>query len=160
MRKTLCCLIGMAAGTVLLNVPAMADDPALPGGIRGTTRNPAGEALPSAQVVVHSVEEKTDRNVTCGSDGTFVVENLKPGKYELVAQAQGFVSPPTVVELSPGETANVNIALASSVVASTSPAKQAVERSFWKRFAKAYADDWHDRTPSGPDAPFAEIPPL
>ena len=102
--------------------------------------------------------EKTDRSVTCDSDGTFVVENLKPGKYELVAQAEGFVSPPTVVELGPGETASVNIALASSTAASTSPAKQAVERSFWKRFAKTYADDWHDRTPSGPDAPFRGDP--
>ncbi len=158
MRKTLGCLIGIAAAMLLLQLPAMADDPAAPGDIRGTTRNPSGQVVPAVQVVVRNMDEKVDRSVTCDSDGVFVVEKLKPGKYELIAKAEGFESPPTVVELGPGETARVNMALVSSAAASTSPAKKAVEASFFRRFAKAYADDWHDRTSSGPDAPFRGDP--
>ena len=158
MPKTLCCLIGIAAAMLLLQLPAMADDPATPGDIRGTTRNPSGQAIPAVQIVVHSVEEKIDRSVTCGSDGSFVVQNLKPGKYELIAKADGFASPSTVVDLGPGETAQVNMALVSSATAPVSPAQKAVNASFFRRFAKAYADDWHDRGASGPDAPYRGDP--
>ena len=157
MPKNLCCLAGIVAATVLMRVPAMADDPAAPGNIRGTTRNPSGQAVPAVEVVVHSVGEKTERSVICGSDGSFVVENLKPGKYELVAKADGFVSPSQVVDVAPGESARVNVALAVAGTP-TSAANKAVQDSFFRRFAKAYADDWHNRTPSGPDAPYRGDP--
>ncbi len=157
MPKTLFCLAGIVAATALMRVPAMADDPAAPGNIRGTTRNPSGQALPAVEVVVHGVGEKTERSVICGSDGSFVVENLKPGKYELVAKADGFVSPSTMVDVGPGESARVNVALAVAGTP-TSAANKAVQDSFFRRFAKAYADDWHNRTPSGPDAPYRGDP--
>lgn len=157
MPKTLCCLAGIVAATVLMRVPAMADDPTAPGNIRGTTRNPSGQAVPAVEVVVHSVGEQTERSVICASDGSFVVENLKPGKYELVAKVGGFVSPSQVVDVAPGESARVNVALAVAGTP-TSAANKAVQDSFFRRFAKAYADDWHNRTPNGPDAPYRGDP--
>ena len=60
------------------------------GDLRGVTRDPSGLPLPSAQVTVHSLDENTDRRAVSGDDGTFTVENLKPGHYRLTASKEGF----------------------------------------------------------------------
>jgi hypothetical protein len=40
---------------------------------------------PAADVTAHSLEENTDRKVMSGDDGSFLMENLKPGRYQLTA---------------------------------------------------------------------------
>jgi hypothetical protein len=68
---------------------------------RGTTRDPAGLLQPQAAVNVHSLEENTDRKAGSGGDGSFAIENLKPGHYQLTATKEGFKSSSAVdVELS------------------------------------------------------------
>jgi len=44
------------------------------------------------QVLVHSVEDNTDRNIVSDRAGTFVIENLKPGHYQLRAIKGGLAS--------------------------------------------------------------------
>ena len=48
--------------------------------------------MPGVQVSVHSVEDNTDRNIVSDHDGTFVVENLRPGRYQLRATKGGLAS--------------------------------------------------------------------
>jgi hypothetical protein len=82
------------------------------GDLRGTTRDSSGLALPKAVVTVHSVEENYDRKIVSGDDGSFEVENLKPGNYGLTAAKTGFQnSPATKVELSARQSLRVDLIL-------------------------------------------------
>jgi Putative beta-barrel porin-2, OmpL-like. bbp2/Carboxypeptidase regulatory-like domain len=150
--------LAAAAAALSICVCAAASDPDAPGDIQGVTRNPSGEPLANATVTVHSVDEKSDRTVTCGGDGSFLVVHLKPGKYELTAKTEKFVSlNAAVVELEAGGVAKIEMPLVESAATSTEKTN-AVPHGFWNRFAKAYTDDWHDRTPGGPDPGFRGYP--
>jgi hypothetical protein len=83
------------------------------GDLRGTTRDPSGLALDHAAVTVHSIEQNNDRKFVSGDDGSFSVENLLPGHYELTASKSGFQSSaPTKVELSARQSLRVDLTLA------------------------------------------------
>jgi Carboxypeptidase regulatory-like domain/TonB dependent receptor len=83
------------------------------GDLRGTTRDPSGLPLPHSDLIVHSVEENNDRKLLSGDDGSFVVENLKPGHYELTASKAGFQSSSaTKIELSARQSLRIDITLA------------------------------------------------
>ena len=72
--------------------------------LRGVTRSAEGIPLSGVQVVVHSLDENTDRNVLSDGQGAFLVENLKPGRYQLTANKAGFAgSSVNTVELAPAQ---------------------------------------------------------
>ncbi len=82
------------------------------GDMRGTTRDPSGLPLPATAVTAHSLDENTDRKVMSGEDGAFVIENLKPGRYQLTASKEGFQKSPTVdVELSARQSLRLDLTL-------------------------------------------------
>jgi len=81
------------------------------GDIRGVTRDPSGLPLPGAAVTVHSLDENNDRKVTSGDDGAFLVENLKPGHYQLTASKEGFQDSAIGVELSARQSLRADITL-------------------------------------------------
>jgi hypothetical protein len=148
----------LATAMLGLCVSAVASDPDAPGDIQGVARNPTGAPVANATVTIHSVSEQSDRTVTCGGDGSFSVEHLKPGMYQLTAATEKLVSPnAAVVNLEPGGVAKVEMPLVESSSNSTSKTN-AVPMGFWNRLAKAYADDWHDRTPGGPDPGYRGYP--
>ncbi len=60
--------------------------------VHGVTVNVLGAPMPGVQVSVHSVEDNTDRNIVSDRDGTYVVENLRPGRYQLRATRGGLAS--------------------------------------------------------------------
>lgn len=60
------------------------------GSIRGTVQDAQGAVIPGASIVVHSLDENTDRTVTSGDAGDFVIENLKAGHYRLTIHHDGF----------------------------------------------------------------------
>ncbi len=62
------------------------------GEVRGLARDASATALSEVRVTLHSVSEKTDRTVFSGSDGVFVVQNLVPGVYRVVADKEGFTA--------------------------------------------------------------------
>jgi hypothetical protein len=60
------------------------------GSVRGSVQDSTGAAIPGTQIVLHSVDENTDRTVTNDASGNFVFENVKAGAYTLKAHAAGF----------------------------------------------------------------------
>ncbi|MGD0966509.1 MAG: carboxypeptidase-like regulatory domain-containing protein, partial [Candidatus Acidiferrales bacterium] len=94
-------LMFLLIGTHLWGVPTYGE-PA-PGVLRGTTLDASGLAAPQVQVTIHSVDENADRVVVSDRQGSFVVGNLKPGHYQLVATKQGGTSSPvTYVAVAAG----------------------------------------------------------
>jgi len=98
------------------------------GGLHGVTRTDYGLPLPGVQVVVHRVDENTERNVVSNDHGAFLVENLKPGRYQLTASKVGFGSSPVItVELAAQQSFLVDMTLAApnGPKGSTDPARTA-----------------------------------
>jgi Carboxypeptidase regulatory-like domain len=60
------------------------------GSVRGTVQDATGAAMPGTQVVLHSVDENTERTLTADSSGNFIFENVKPSHYNLKAHRDGF----------------------------------------------------------------------
>ncbi len=60
------------------------------GSVRGTVQDSTGAAIPGTQLVLHSVDENTDRSFTTDSSGSFLFENVKAGNYSLKAHHEGF----------------------------------------------------------------------
>jgi hypothetical protein len=89
------------------------------GDIRGVTRDPSGLPLPNAAVTVRSLDENNERKVTSGDDGSFLVENLNPGHYQLTADKEGFQESAIDVELSARQSlrADITLTLASQSTA-------------------------------------------
>jgi hypothetical protein len=50
------------------------------GELRGVTRNIFSESLPEAEVIVRGGYENFGYSVVSGRDGTYVVEDLRPGR--------------------------------------------------------------------------------
>jgi hypothetical protein len=62
------------------------------GRIRGTVQDTTGAVLPRATITITDQQRGTSRTATTDETGTFVVPNLPPGVYKVVADAKGFKS--------------------------------------------------------------------
>jgi hypothetical protein len=99
------------------------------GDLRGVTRDPSGLPLPGASVTVHSLDENSDRKMTSSDDGGFLVENLKPGHYQLSASREGFRDSSAVnVELFARQSLRVDLTLALESQSLTIEVRAAVEQ--------------------------------
>jgi hypothetical protein len=67
--------------------------------------------MSEVQVVVHNVDEGTDRTALSGKDGAFVFSGLKAGTYRLTATRDGFAAPPVTVELAAGQNLKIDLVL-------------------------------------------------
>ncbi len=80
--------------------------------VHGVTLRPDGVPLADAHVLVRNQNDNSEKVVSSGPDGRFVVGDLKPGSYQLIASKDGFLTSSTAVELKAN--ANVQVALALS----------------------------------------------
>jgi hypothetical protein len=114
--------------------------------LSGVTKGAESLPTPGARVVAHNVQENTERAILSGVDGTFVIGNLKPGRYQLTAsKPDGAVSSSVAVDLVDGQRLNIEITLKESVPVPAS--------GFLKRLYKAYTDDWSGTAAGGPEPP-------
>jgi hypothetical protein len=60
------------------------------GSIRGVVQDKTGAVVPDSRITLHSDDESTDRVVNADASGAFLLENLKPGKFSLRAEHNGF----------------------------------------------------------------------
>src|SRR5574341_759709 len=79
-----------ALSLLILLLPHLILAQATNGSIRGAVSDPNGAMLPNATVIVKHLETNTERRVVTKDEGAFVVDNLQPGEYEVMVEAQGF----------------------------------------------------------------------
>src|SRR5258708_1086976 len=60
------------------------------GALRGIVQDASGAAIPSARIVVQAVDTSLQREFTCNDRGEFRIDDLLPGTYHLVVNANGF----------------------------------------------------------------------
>lgn len=123
------------------------------GSIRGITRDAKGLPLATAKVVLHASDGTPDRSCTSGADGAFALNDVTPGHYQLIAEKEGFApSSATPVEIASAQTFNLDIAVGRGASAA------AENGNFFRRFARAYWDDWHPSPVPTPEAPYRGYP--
>lgn len=81
--------VGIIAST-LLAFPANAQT--VTGGVTGTVTDPSGAAIRGAVVTAHDLDTNVSTPTTTNADGVYHIEHLPIGKYEVVANADGFSS--------------------------------------------------------------------
>ncbi len=72
----------------LLPFPLLAQNPR--GSLRGIVQDASGAAVPSARIVVQAADTSLQREVTSNDRGEFRIDDLLPGTYHLVVNANGF----------------------------------------------------------------------
>jgi len=150
--RRVCFLLALTVVVLSTQLRAAGNERAASGAIRGITRNLAGQPLAAVRVTVHSVVEESERTVITSGDGSFTVSDLKPGQYQLSAEAQGVGSEsPTIVDVRDQQTSSVEISLARDGAVSKN-VSAATKPGFFKRLAMAYATDWHPAASAAPDA--------
>ena len=90
--------------------------------VHGVTLRPDGAPLAEALVVIHNQRDNSDQSVVSGADGSFIAVHLKPGRYQLIATKEGFLTSSALVLLRAHEDARVALALSARAVVSTAAA--------------------------------------
>ena len=90
MRKVRLGILLILAGLVLVTRPTLAQERF--GGLSGTVTDESGGVLPGATVNVTNKATGQLRSVTTGSDGTYVLPDLDPGRYAVRFELTGFSS--------------------------------------------------------------------
>jgi len=60
------------------------------GSIVGTVKDPGGLVVPGTKITLSSLEDQSTRETTSDQVGSFQFMNVKPGRYEITAQIEGF----------------------------------------------------------------------
>jgi len=82
------------------------------GMICGVVTDPAGLAVPSAMVVVHSIDTGIDRVLTTNDVGLYTAAFLSPGRYDVTVTQPGFANGVRKdVDLEVGRTMTVDFSL-------------------------------------------------
>ncbi len=80
----------LIVATLLLSLPLFAQADGTSATVRGTVTDPQGGTVPNATLTIKSTDQGATRTVQSDASGEFVFLTLRPGPYELTAQAQGF----------------------------------------------------------------------
>ncbi|HEV2201562.1 MAG TPA: carboxypeptidase-like regulatory domain-containing protein [Bryobacteraceae bacterium] len=99
------------------------------GDIRGTVRDPSNLAVPQADVILHSVDENTNRVASSDDGGGYLFENLKPGHYTLSAAKPGFSASSTAtLELTARQSVRADLSLSLQQVQQTVNVESAAQQ--------------------------------
>ena len=78
----------IAAPVLVLSLPLFGQNPR--GSLRGVIQDSTGARIQSATIVVRATESSIQRETASESHGEFRIDDLAPGSYDLMVDAQGF----------------------------------------------------------------------
>jgi len=82
------------------------------GTVRGQVTDPSGAVIPNANVSLTTPDGHTVATVTSNANGSYQVNNLTPGTYIVIANADGFASSNSkAVSVTAGQTKQFDVAL-------------------------------------------------
>jgi hypothetical protein len=145
------------------------------GQIRGVTRNAFGKPMPWTEVILRNKNRNRSYQVISTSDGSFLVAHVEQGRYEAIAFKEGYALLSLAIVIEPGQRVEQDLGVGAPTSAdgvATTGATSRTPRNFFRRFFKAYADDWKGSIPSdtppafrgtpspvnGPPFPFSDWP--
>src|SRR5262245_59665137 len=106
--------------TVLLSASAFAQSQAANGSIEGTVADSSSGVLPGVTVTITNIETGNERSVTTNEDGFYRALLLPLGRYQVVAELQGFKKANRAgINLQAGELATVNATLEVGQISET-----------------------------------------
>lgn len=113
LRKSL--LVALALATLVPALPAQ--NPR--GSLRGTVQDATGARLPSATIVVKSLDSPLQREATSEDRGEFRLDDLLPGAYDITVSASGFASAEAHVSIAVSSVREVTVTLKLAAPAET-----------------------------------------
>jgi hypothetical protein len=108
----------LAVAQVLLIVALASGQTAL-GTLRGTVLDEQGGALPGVTVTVRLAETNAVQTVVTGPEGRYFLPNLRPGKYEVLAELTSFVPSKQALDLRVGQDLTVHFTMKLGAVSET-----------------------------------------
>lgn len=110
-HMTLLLLVFLAA-----SVPAMAQASGSLAEVRGQVADSTGAVIPNVKITLTDLAKGTTRTSVSDADGNYSFLGLLPSTYELKAEATGFASSLTRLELTVGQQANIPVRLSAGKV--------------------------------------------
>jgi hypothetical protein len=112
-RKSLLAVLSLIVGAAVLH----AQNPR--GSLRGTVQDATGARIPSATIVVRSVDSPMQRSATSEDRGEFRLDDLLPGAYRLTVSATGFAPAQADVSVAVSSVREVTVTLKAAAAAQT-----------------------------------------
>ena len=126
--------------------------------LTGVVRDQAKNALAGALITATKLDDNSTQTAVSGIDGSYLIPNVPAGMYSVMAEKEGFSQVVvSSLQISAGQPATADFML---VPPAGTPITNIAERSFWKRLAQAYWDDWHDKGTGGPDPKYRGYAPV
>jgi outer membrane receptor protein involved in Fe transport len=108
-------LISAGAGLAAVGTAPAAAQDYTSGAIGGTVKDEAGNAVSGATVTITSTAQGTKRTATTGSTGSFLINGLPNGTYDVTVESQNAPSwTASAVDVRASQTAQLNVNLAAS----------------------------------------------
>src|ERR1035437_8423686 len=89
------------------------------GSLRGTVQDATGARIPSARIVVQSVDSSMQREAASEDRGEFRLDDLLPGAYRMTVSAAGFAPAQADVSIAVSSAREVTVTLKAAVPAET-----------------------------------------
>jgi hypothetical protein len=105
----------IAAFITFLALTSPAQNPR--GSLRGTVQDPSGARVPSASIVVRSVDSTMEREATSEDRGEFRLDDLAPGRYTISVSAAGFAAAQAQVSVKVSSVQEVTVTLKPAAAA-------------------------------------------
>jgi len=149
-------LLGLFLFAITVTSAQVVTAPSEFGILTGVVRDQAKNPLAGAIVTATKLDDGTTQTTLSGIDGSYRISNVAAGMYSVMAEKDGFTQVVvSSLQVSAGQPAVADFML---VPPATTPITNIAERSFWKRLAQAYVDDWHDKGAGGPEPKYRGYP--
>jgi hypothetical protein len=102
-------LCALVLALTLIPCAALAQD--FRGSLVGSVEDSTGARIPSAKIVVQAIGSPLERRATSGSDGEFRIDNLEPGTYHVIVNAQGLMEARADVDVVVSSTREVTVTM-------------------------------------------------